>query len=47
MALDVEGVIGGCVGSALYRCRGRKCGRNVGFWVYTVGVPDIEMEIPE
>jgi hypothetical protein len=33
--------------NSLYRCRGRKCGRNVGFWVYTVGVPDIEMEIPE
>ena len=25
---------------------GRKYGRNGGPWVYTVGVPDIEMEIP-
>ena len=25
----------------------RKCGRNVGFWAYTVGVLDVEMEIPE
>lgn len=26
---------------------GRKCGRNVGPWVYTVGVPDVKMEISE
>jgi hypothetical protein len=41
-ASQVDGVFG-----SDNRCRGRKCGRNVGFWVYTVGVPDVEMEIPE
>jgi hypothetical protein len=25
----------------------RKCGRNVGPWVYTVGVRDVKMEIPD
>ena len=26
---------------------GRECGRNVGPWVYTVGVRDVKMEIPD
>ena len=26
---------------------GRKCGRNVGPWVYTVGVRNVNMEIPD
>jgi HSP20 family protein len=36
-----------------YRCRGakmtvgRKCGRNGDPWVYTVGVRDVKMEIPD